>query len=360
MAELKVVTAISEPEFEGFVAGTLYAQGWSVLFRALDRTSLLAYLTQPSDSKPLLLYSSDLPGFDSSFLVSVTPYIERAIGFSGTTEDLSDKTLLPKTELATELLSIIRAPNRLPLIRKNRLDRSSRRSSIIAIAGANHGDGVTMAAINMAIELTLLGKKVLLVDANIGQPGLAINLGERNINQDLPRNINSNLDLYEITRANAETIDQLISDYIITTDYIIFDLGRLEESQQEISEKRWEGIFTNWLLENMDELWIVASPTKVSFASLMRISQNLAAQSRNSRTVFILNHRQKGRRGDSDEERFLSIVTPSKPRAVRVLSSDVRAAELAQSDRSILMEKNPRSSLRREIMAIAKEISETR
>lgn len=360
MAELRVVTAISEPEFEGFVAGTLYAQGWNVLFRALDKTSLLAYLRQESDSKPLLIYSTDLPGFDSSFLESVTPYIERAIGFSSSTEDLGDKALLPKTELASELLSVIRAPNRVPLIRKSRLERGSRRSSIIAMAGANHGDGVTMAAINMAIELTLLGKRVLLVDANIRQPGLAINLGERNINQDLPRNINSNLDLYEITRANAETIDHLISDYSITTDYIIFDLGRLEDSQQEISEKRWEGIFTNWLLENMDELWIFTSPTKVSSASLVRISQNLAAQSRNSRAIFILNHRKKGRRGDSDEERFLSIVTPCKPRAVRVLSSDVRAAELAQSDRSILMERNPRSSLRREIMAIAKEISETR
>jgi MinD-like ATPase involved in chromosome partitioning or flagellar assembly len=360
MAELRVVTAISEPEFEGFVAGTLYAQGWNVLFRALDKTSLLAYLRQESESKPLLIYSTDLPGFDSSFLESVTPYIERAIGFSSSTEDLRDKALLPKTELASELLSVIRAPNRVPLIRKSRLERGSRRSSIIAMAGANHGDGVTMAAINMAIELTLLGKRVLLVDANIRQPGLAINLGERNINQDLPRNINSNLDLYEITRANAETIDHLISDYSITTDYIIFDLGRLEDSQQEISEKRWEGIFTNWLLENMDELWILTSPTKVSSASLVRISQNLAAQSRNSRAIFILNHRKKGRRGDSDEERFLSIVTPCKPRAVRVLSSDVRAAELAQSDRSILMERNPRSSLRREIMAIAKEISETR
>ncbi|MEY2815043.1 MAG: hypothetical protein RIS05_791 [Actinomycetota bacterium] len=360
MAELRVVTAISEPEFEGFVAGTLYAQGWNVLFRALDKTSLLAYLRQESDSKPLLLYSSDLPGFDSSFLESVTPYIERAIGFSSSTENLGDRALHPKTELASELLSVIRAPNRVPLIRKSRLERGSRRSSIIAMAGANHGDGVTMAAINVAIELTLLGKRVLLVDANIRQPGVAINLGERNINQDLPRNINSNLDLYEITRANAETIDHLISDYSITTDYIIFDLGRLEDSQQEISEKRWEGIFTNWLLENMDELWIFTSPTKVSSASLARISQNLAAQSRNSRAIFILNHRKKGRRGDSDEERFLSIVTPCKPRALRVLSSDVRAAELAQSDRSILMERNPRSSLRREIMAIAKEISETR
>ena len=35
-----VITAIANPDVEGFVAGTLYAQGWNVVFRAIDWASL--------------------------------------------------------------------------------------------------------------------------------------------------------------------------------------------------------------------------------------------------------------------------------------------------------------------------------
>ena len=31
MAELKVITAIKDPEFEAMVAGTLFSHGWSVI-----------------------------------------------------------------------------------------------------------------------------------------------------------------------------------------------------------------------------------------------------------------------------------------------------------------------------------------
>ena len=43
-----VITAIANPEAEGFVAGTLYAQGWNVVFRAIDWGSLQSYLTANS------------------------------------------------------------------------------------------------------------------------------------------------------------------------------------------------------------------------------------------------------------------------------------------------------------------------
>jgi hypothetical protein len=47
MSELEmptVITAIANSEAEGFVAGTLYAQGWNVVFRAIDWASLQTYL----------------------------------------------------------------------------------------------------------------------------------------------------------------------------------------------------------------------------------------------------------------------------------------------------------------------------
>ena len=38
-----VVTAIARAEIEGFIASTLFAQGWSVVFRAIDWQSLEIY-----------------------------------------------------------------------------------------------------------------------------------------------------------------------------------------------------------------------------------------------------------------------------------------------------------------------------
>ena len=38
-----VITAISDAQFEGFVSGTLFAQGWSVVFRAIDTEALAKY-----------------------------------------------------------------------------------------------------------------------------------------------------------------------------------------------------------------------------------------------------------------------------------------------------------------------------
>ena len=68
MAELKVITAIKDPEFEAMVAGTLFSHGWSVIFRALDVASLQSFLMTSSDPKPLLIYSSDLCDLDSNIL----------------------------------------------------------------------------------------------------------------------------------------------------------------------------------------------------------------------------------------------------------------------------------------------------
>ena len=43
-----VITAISASETEGFIAGTLFAQGWSVVFRAIDWQSLEEFVTEKS------------------------------------------------------------------------------------------------------------------------------------------------------------------------------------------------------------------------------------------------------------------------------------------------------------------------
>jgi hypothetical protein len=57
-----IITAIANSEFEGFVAGTLYSQGWSIIYRGLDLDSIEAFVSNNPDiaQNALLIYTPDL------------------------------------------------------------------------------------------------------------------------------------------------------------------------------------------------------------------------------------------------------------------------------------------------------------
>ena len=67
-----VITAIANPEAEGFVAGTLYAQGWNVVFRAIDWVSLETYIRTNAElsKNALLIFATDLPGASNTLVGS--------------------------------------------------------------------------------------------------------------------------------------------------------------------------------------------------------------------------------------------------------------------------------------------------
>lgn len=354
MADLHVVTAISDPDFEGFVARTLFGQGWSVLFRALDAHSLYSYLAANHDVKPTLIYTLDVAGLDSAFLATLAPYVDRAIGFQSSQEESSGAEL-PKPQDAFELLSIIRSPGRSPMLR--RVSRSTgQRAKIVTISGSKSCDGVSTLALNLSIELTILDKKVLLIDAHHRQPALATVLGERNINQERPRALSPLLNLYEITKENAATIDEIVAEYSAQVDWIIFDTGTFTSLFDERFNRRWDEILANWIMLNSDHLWVLSSPAKISEFSLIRIAHSLTEQEIRPKITYLLNHRESGKKGDQQEEKFLSAVSTTHPHAIRVLPLDLRAVKAAESDRSILMESNPRGMLRRELVVLARDL----
>ena len=87
MSELEmpsVITAIANPEAEGFVAGALYAQGWNVVFRAIDWDSLQNYLQSNVDisQNALLIFGTDLPGANKKLLDSLKGTVRQIVGFS--------------------------------------------------------------------------------------------------------------------------------------------------------------------------------------------------------------------------------------------------------------------------------------
>ena len=358
MAELNVVTAINDPDFEAMVAGTLYSHGWSVIFRALDVDSLQKFLTASTESKPLLIYSSDLAELDSKVLETLSPYLDRAIGFLSSDQGEAQDGYLNRPRDEIELLAMIRSPHRAPMHRSTRAQMIPSRCRMIALAGVNHGEGVTLTVLNLAIELTLLSKKVLLIDAHHDMPAIATILGERHANREAPREVSSALQIFEITRSNASSAIKLILDASADVDFILVDLGLITYSELSTLDRRWENVFSTWVLETADDLWLFSSPRTVSTRALREISAALPHMTIRGRITHLLTQRIPGKKGDAQEEKFLSVVSPTKPHALRILPLDHRGVSIASHDRSILIESNSRGLLRRSFAALALELTQ--
>jgi Flp pilus assembly CpaE family ATPase len=358
MAELSVVTAINDPEFEAMVAGTLYSHGWSVIFRALDVDSLQKFLTATPEAKPFLIFSSDVSELDSTMLASLAPYLDRVIGFLATHQSEAKAGYLARPRDEIELLAMIRSPHRAPMVRSTTAQQIPSRCRMIALAGVNHGEGVTLTAINLAIELTRTGKKVLLIDANHYVPAIATILGERHANKDALREVSPALQIFEITRQNASSAVELILDASPKVDFILIDLGLITFSELSSVDRRWENVFSTWILEAADDLWIFSSPRAVSMRALREISVALPQMTIRGRITHLLAQRIPGKKGDDQEEIFLSVVSATKPQALRILPLDQRGVSAAANDRSILMESNSRGLLRRTFAALALELTQ--
>ena len=358
MAELNVITAIKDPEFEAMVAGTLFSHGWSVIFRALDVASLQSFLTASAESKPLLIYSSDVSELDSKILATLSPYLDRAIGFLAHFQRGGSDGYLARPRDEFELLAMIRSPHRAPMLRSTSTHHIPSRCRMIALTGVNHGEGVTLTALNLAIELTLTGKKVLLIDAHHQMPAIATLLGERHANKDVLKEVSTLLQIFEITRHNATTAVELIFNAGQNVDFILVDLGLITYSEPTLLDRRWESAFSTSIFEAADDLWIFSSPRVVSSRALREITKALSLMTIRGRVTYLLTQRIPGRRGDEQEEKFLSVVSPTQPHALRIIPLDPRSVSAAAQDRSILIESNSRGLLRRSLAALALELTQ--
>ena len=83
-----VITAIADAQSEGFVASGLFAQGWSVVYRALDTTSLKKYLASNPDiaKSALLLYTPELQELNPASCFELSGMVKQSIGFSNDLE----------------------------------------------------------------------------------------------------------------------------------------------------------------------------------------------------------------------------------------------------------------------------------
>jgi Mrp family chromosome partitioning ATPase len=364
MSELEmptVITAISSSEAEGFIAGTLFAQGWSVVYRAIDWQSLMSYL----DSNPdiargaMLLFASDLPGISAAKIDSIASKVHQTIGFSLDAQNSSEYPNLHELPLTiTDLVALVRGFVRAPLMRGiNSPQRPLRKAQVIALGSAGSYTGCTMLAINVAMELSLLDKSTLLIEGNYRAPSIAAFLAMRNINGESEwKTIAPNLSLAEIDQGNASTIDSFMDKAASEFDFIIIDLGSISGLSNRLTDRRWTSTMTTWCCDYADELMIVSRADQLGLRRLTQVVELLRNTSVRASLSFVLNMKSPGKRGEMEEAKFLTTATALKPIRIRSISKDSRSIVAAEDEHATLVEINVRSNVRKSIAEIAREL----
>lgn len=356
-----VITAISETEFESFVAGTLFAQGWSVVFRAIDVESLESYIANnPSDAaRAMLIYVPDLIGVTPEFVEKISQQVRQVVGFANTHIAIDGFTGLHARPLTpTDLISVVRGFVRAPLLRTNQaISHQTRKSHVISLGSAGSDTGCSTVALNLAVELSLLGKSALLIDANFRAPSIATLIEIRNVKSESGwRSIAPNLSLTEITQEESASIDEFMAKVTQEFDVVVIDLGSISGLSHRLTDRRWTSTMTTWSCDHGDELMVIARPDLLGLHRLEQVSKLLEETAIRSQLSFTLNMKSPGRKGEDEEARFLSIATRLRPLSLRTIARDLRAATAALEQKATLIEVNQRSSLRKSIASIASEM----
>jgi hypothetical protein len=335
-----VITAISDAQFEGFVSGTLFAQGWSVVFRAIDTEAIERYCSKNVEqaANSLLIYSPDLPGITLDVVKQLSTKVKQVVGFS-TQKNTEFVDLHPIPATATDLVSIVRGFVRAPMLRQvSAINRANRKAHVLAIG-------------------SVLGKSTLLIDANFRAPSIAALIAIRNVQSESGwRTIAPQLAIAEITQQEAGTIDQFMENATQSFDNIVIDLGSISGLSNRLTDRRWTSTMTTWSCDQGDELMVIARPDLLGIHRLEQVCSLLEKTSIRSALSFTLNMRSQGKKGADEEAQFLAITTRLRPLCVRTINRDLRAASKALEEKATLIEVNMRSALRKSIATMASEL----
>jgi len=356
-----VITAIANPEAEGFVAGTLYAQGWNVVFRAIDWGSLQSYLQTNAElsKNALLIFGTDLPGAHKNLMDSLNGSVRQLIGFSiPNVADGDFDVLHPLPTVSTDLISLVRGFVRAPLVRTGTVtQRKVRDSKVFAIGSAGSYTGCTFLALNLAMELSLLEKSTLLIEANFRAPSLAPLLSMRKISDSSPwKKIAPKLSLSEITQDTSDDLDQLMNKAIEEFDCVVLDIGSVSGLSNRLTDRRWTSTVTTWCCDQADELMITSRADYLGHHRLVQVIDLLQQTSIRAQLSFTQNMKSPGKRGDAEMARFLTATTALKPIRVRSLKQEARSVQAAEDEHATMVETNERSHLRKAIAELAREM----
>lgn len=352
-----VITAISDPEFESLVSGALYQQGWDVVARVMDISELRTALLQGSDRKILVIYSPDLDGITINEINSLTTSEISFFGFTDQTGDDRDfKNIFARPKAPDELILLILENIRFTGARTPLIHGAKKcRSKVIAIGGVGHTTGNTTIAINVAQEIALIGRRVLLVEANFQAPSISFYLDLRKVSQEiLWREVSEKFSVMELTQENISGFDSRVISAGDEFDVVVIDLGSLAFLTEELSDRRWVSAVKIWATRCADEFIFTIGNTPIDLKRFEDFSKKLSGLSVGAKTHLVLTEATNKRSSHHLLARDIKVRNSTS----WSLPWDSRTCLAAISERSTLAQTGDRSALRKEIQKLAQSLVE--
>jgi len=352
------ITAIHDSEFESFAASTLFAEGWSVLHRALDWTSLISFLATLQKLPDVLLLSTNLTGIESEKIESFQRQGIKVFLFQ---ESSGDAITLPQSirrpENSLELIGLIRGSIRSPLLRNESSNRTMVRARVLTISSAHGGAGCTSLSINVAAEIALMEKKVLLVDAHMASQSIAILLGLQGLHSAKEfQEISPLLWAMEVTQTNVSQSIEQLNRALNEFDLIVIDLGTLTDVAHTLSGRRWSGEVLVWVSVHGDDLWVMSKSDRLGTERLRRIVQELSKNLMKSSVSCIQSFASEGKRYKENDQAFLAVATSIRPQKILRYALDPRSIAMAEREQCSLYDSNERSLLRKNVQELSGEL----
>jgi hypothetical protein len=353
-----IITAIADAEFEGMVSKALFESGWNVVARPLDFATLEKILNEEKSEVSLVIYSVDLPGIEVEKLESLARKQISLIGFvDGAQSPRGFENLTSRPNTAEELMAYIRANMRSPLLRAPLLQsKPNIQAKIIAVGSAGSNTGATTLALNLAYELSQLEMKTLLIDANFQSIAVATLLDLHKLaDEDKWRDLSDNFSVSEVTQRNIMDFPARALEAAEYFDYIVIDLGSLQNLASDLSDRRWLSQVKIWASRFAQDLYLCSGSDHLQIKRLKKISLELSQVKIPARiSVFIKPIEVAIKKRES---RPLDL-TPLTPRRINYLPQDLKHCSMAREGRTTLTEINAKAPLRKAIAAIAQQITE--
>jgi MinD-like ATPase involved in chromosome partitioning or flagellar assembly len=236
--------------------------------------------------------------------------------------------------------------------------RKVRSSKVIAIGSAGSYTGCTFIALNLAMELSLLEKSTLLVEANFRAPSLSPLLSMRKITENSEwKKIAPNLSISEITQDTSDDLEVFMNNATENFDFVVLDIGSISGLSNRLTDRRWTSNVTTWCCDQADELMITSRADFLGHYRLVQVIDLLQQTSIRAQLSFTQNMKSSGKRGDAEMARFLTVTTALKPIRVRSMKQEVRSVQAAEDEHATMVEINERSHLRKAIAELAREIT---
>ena len=350
-----VITAIADPDFEGLVSSSLFSQGWNVLARALDMSSLEIELNKSEINQAILIYSSDLPGLSLDRLQRISKEGITLFGFAdaaGSSQGLPD--ISPRPSSTSELLAYIRGNIRSPKLRTPLIQSApTLNARAVGIGSAGHSTGNTTLALNLAQESALRGVKTLLIDANFQAPAISTLLDLRKVSEDSKwRDISENLSVSEVTQQKINGFNSWALEAAIHFEAIYIDLGSLANFSSDLTDRRWASQIKIWVSNLAQDLVVTSSFDLLQQKRLKDLLQEIAQMSLVPRISLAM-------LGSSDLRKRESpnLSNASKMAHTWQIPYDARACSITIRERTTLAHVCPKSPLRKAILNIETQIT---